>query len=98
MIVLENLLEKIIGLEGYIVNFRIGNKSPRFRQVIVRFDELPEGVHLDNLIGRVIEVRWKNKVFRGRIYRKHGKKALRAIFDKGLPGQVLGNSKVVIVK
>lgn len=88
----------LIGLKGSIVNFRIGNRNPRHRQVILRFDDLPEGVKPDNLIGRVVEVRWKNKVFKGRIYKKHGKKFVRAIFDKGLPGNVLWESEVVIVK
>lgn len=96
--VTDKIEDLVIGLEGSVVNFRIGNKSPRMRQVIIRFDNLPAGLKLDNLIGRVVEIRWKNKVFRGRIYRLHGKKAVRAIFEKGLPGQILGNSKVVIVK
>ncbi|MHA1589365.1 MAG: 50S ribosomal protein L35ae [Candidatus Njordarchaeales archaeon] len=89
---------KVIGLEGVIVNFRIGNKSPRWRQIIVRFDNLPPGIKPDNLIGRIVEIRWKNKVFKGRIYKKHGRKGLRVVLQKGLPGQALGNAKVVIVK
>jgi len=94
---IEELKKRVVGLEGSVVNFRIGNKSPRLRQVIIRFDNLPEGLKPDNLIGHTVEIRWKNKVFRGRIYKTHGKKAVRAIFNKGLPGQILGNSKVVIV-
>jgi len=95
----KRIENKLIGLEGVIVNFRIGNKSPRFRQVILRFDNLPPGVKPDNLIGHVVEIQWKKKRFRGRIYKKHGKKAVRAIFNKGLPGQVLlGNTKVVVIK
>jgi len=91
-------LNEIIGLEGVIVNFRIGNKNPRIRQLIIRFDDLPPRLKIDNLIGRTIEVVWKSKKFRGRIYRRHGKNAVRAIFKKGLPGQVLGSSRVYIVK
>jgi len=94
----NGLEANIIGLEGTIVNFRIGNKSPRWRQIIVRFDNLPPSIKPDNLIGRIVEIRWKNKVFRGKIYRKHGRKAVRVLLSKGLPGQVLGNAKVVIVK
>ncbi len=89
---------EIIGLEGTVVNFRIGNKSPRIRQLIIRFDNLPTGLKIDNLIGRVVEIVWKNKRFRGRIYKTHGKNAVRAIFRKGLPGQILGNSRAYIVK
>ena len=88
----------LIGLKGTIINFRIGRDNPRFRQLIIAFEKLPEGVKPDNLIGRVVEVRWKGKIFRGRIYKKHGKKHVRAIFDKGLPGNVLGEAEVVIIK
>ena len=90
--------ENLVGLKGTVVNFRIGNKNPRFRQLILKFENLPEGVKPDNLIGRHVEVRWKNKTFRGRIYKRHGKKYVRAIFSKGLPGNVLGESEVVIIK
>lgn len=94
----EEWKEKIIGLEGVVVNFRLGNKTINQRQVILRFDNLPEGLKVDNLIGCVVEIRWRNKTFKGRIYKKHGINAVRAIFKKGLPGQILGNSKAVIIK
>ncbi|MGQ4892722.1 MAG: 50S ribosomal protein L35ae [Candidatus Njordarchaeia archaeon] len=93
-----NVAEKVIGLKGTVVNFRIGNKNPRFRQLILKFENLPEGIKPDNLIGRQVEVKWKNKTFKGRIYKKHGKKYVRAIFDKGLPGNILGESEVTIIK
>lgn len=95
-----NISDRIIGLRGYIVNFRIGSKgrNPRWRQLIVRFD-LPEGLKPDNLIGRTVELRWKNKVFRGKIYRKHGKNCVRVFFETPPPGQVLlGNYDLKIVK
>jgi len=92
--------EKIIGLRGVVVNFRIGSKgrNPRWRQLILRFD-LPEGIKPSDLIGRVVEIRWKNKVFRGKIYRTHGKHAVRAFFKTPPPGQILlGNYELIIVK
>ena len=77
-------------IKGVIVNFRIGSKgrNPRWRQVILRFD-LPENMKRDMLIGKTVIIRWRDKIFRGRIYRKHGKYAVRALFKKPLPGQVL---------
>lgn len=89
--------DKLIGLKGIVVNFRIGRANQRHRQLILKFENLPEGVKPDNLIGRKVVVRWKNKEFKGRIYRKHGREGVRAIFDKGLPGQILGDSEVEIV-
>ena len=94
---LKEIKEKVIGLEGRIVNFRIGNKNPRWRQIIVVFPNLPPGIKPDNLIGRKVEIIWKNKVFKGKIYRKHGNKAVRVMVKKGLPGQVLGEAIVRIV-
>ncbi len=96
----EGNINKIIGLKGVVVNFRIGSKgrNPRWRQLILRFD-LPEGVKPDDLIGRVVEIRWRDKTFRGRIYRRHGKNAVRAFFKTPPPGQILlGNYELVIVK
>lgn len=93
-------LERIIGLKGVVVNFRIGSKgrNPRWRQLILKF-ELPEGVKPDDLIGRVVEIRWRNKTFRGKIYRKHGKNAVRAFFKVPPPGQILlGGYELVIVQ
>ena len=94
----NQIAEKVIGLKGVVVNFRIGNRNQRNRQLILKFEDLPEGVKPDNLIGRTVVVRWKNKEFKGRIYKRHGKRFVRAIFPKGLPGQVVGNSEVEIVK
>ncbi len=96
---MDDQSDQIIGLRGVIVNYRIGSKgrNPRWRQLILRFD-LPENVRPDDLIGRIVEIRWRDKVFKGRIYRKHGKHAVRAFFKKPPPSQILlGNYEVVIV-
>ncbi len=89
---------KIRDIKGVIVNYRIGSKgrNPRWRQVILRFD-LPEGMKVDALIGKEVEVHWRGKIFRGKIYRKHGKYAVRALFKKALPGQILlGGYKIIL--
>lgn len=96
----EEIKKMLIGLRGYIVNIRTGMDNPRYRQVILWFPHIPPPLKPDNLIGRIVEIRWKGKVFRGRIYRKHGKRHVRAMLEKGLPGQVLvetHNVEVVIV-
>ena len=93
---MEGKHEKI---KGSIVNFRIGSKgrNPRWRQVILRF-ELPPNMKPDMLIGKTVVVKWRNKIFKGKIYRKHGKYAVRALFKKALPGQVLlGGYQIEII-
>ena len=94
----EEIKSKVIGLKGVVVHFRIGNKNQRHRQVILKFENLPEGIKPDNLIGRTVVIRWRDKEFKGRIYKRHGKNHVRAIFPKGLPGQILGNSEVEIIR
>jgi len=94
----EEIKKLVIGLRGYIINLRIGMDNPRYRQIILWFPDLPEPLKPDNLIGRIVKIRWKNKVFKGRIYRKHGKKYVRAMLEKPIPGQVLVETHNVIVE
>jgi len=93
----QDIKSKIIGLEGKIINFRIGNDNPRWRQIIVAF-ELPPHVKPDNLIGYNVEILWRDKKFKGKIYKTHGKKCVRVFLKKALPGQVLGDAVVRIVE
>ncbi len=93
----SEIKEKLQGMEGHIVNFRVGNRNPRFDQLILDFD-LPDSVNPDDLIGLQVTVGWKAKEFHGKIYRKHGKSHVRARFRKPLPGQVVvpGEASVTI--
>ncbi|MCR8433200.1 MAG: 50S ribosomal protein L35ae [Crenarchaeota archaeon] len=86
-------------IKGVIVNYRIGSKgrNTRWRQVIIKFD-LPSNIKIDELIGKKVEVHWRGKVFKGKLYRKHGKYSLRALFEKSLPGQVLLGQYDIVVK
>lgn len=85
----KEVKEQVTGLEGNIVNFRIGNSNPRYDQLILDFTELPDGIKIDNLIGLDITLEWRDTEFKGRIYTKHGNSHVRARFQKPLPGQVV---------
>lgn len=94
----EELKEKLVNERGRIIHFRVGSSNPRNRQLILEFPDLPDDVNPDDLIGFDVQVKWKQKEFKGRIYRKHGKSNVRARFKKPLPGQVVipGEAEVII--
>ena len=78
-------------VQGLIVNYRIGLKTQKPKECILRFAYVSSASQAGRLIGR--KVAWKigkNKIV-GKIVALHGKKGLvRATFRKGVPGQALG--------
>lgn len=87
-------------MQATIVNFRRG----RHRQTTNHFILLVKGIDSKEKASKLIgkEVSWKNPIgknkveINGKIASTHGNKgALRAIFERGLPGQAL-STKVEI--
>jgi len=78
-------------VQGIIVNYRVGPKTQRPKECIIRFAHVTSGSEASRLIGR--KIAWKggkNKIV-GKIVALHGKKGLvTARFRKGVPGQALG--------
>ena len=73
-------------MEGIIVNFRGSKRTKKFNHLIINVNQIK------GLIDK--EVVWKSekgKEIKGKIVKEHGKHAVRAIFERGLPGQALGN-------
>jgi len=82
---------------GIIVNYRVGPKTQRSKECIIRFPHVTSVSEASRLIGR--KVAWKNGETRivGKIVDLHGKKGLvRARFRRGLPGQALGTTVELI--
>lgn len=77
--------------QGVVVNYRVGPKTQRPRECILRFANVKTSDEASRLIGR--KVAWpvgKRKIV-GKIVALHGRKGLvRARFRRGLPGQALG--------
>ncbi len=97
-----NRLEKelVVGKEGIIQNYRLGNRNQKGNCVLVKIDGIDSNKKASRIIGRIVE--WVNpksgKAIRGKIVRTHGNKGIvRTRFKKGLPGQALG-TKIKIVK
>ncbi len=74
-------------MKGIIVNFRGSHKTKYSNHIIIQV-----GKEAENVVGKTIV--WKSpagKEIKGKVTNIHGQKgAVRAIFEKGLPGQCLG--------
>lgn len=80
-------------MKGTIVNFRRGRKTQKTSHIIVHLNELDSREKAAKLVGK--SVVWKSpagKEIKGKVASAHGNKgALRVIFEKGMPGQSVGN-------
>jgi len=76
-------------MEGIIINFRGSQKQKHNYHMIIQLSNKSEA---EKAVGK--EVSWKSpagKVLKGKVSAIHGRNgAVRAIFEKGLPGQSLG--------
>jgi len=85
-------------MNAVIVNYRRGRHTIYSNQFIVRVQGVEEKESAGKLVGR--KVVWRTpggKKIVGRIASTHGNKgALRAVMEKGLPGQALGTQLEVI--
>ena len=82
-------------MEGVIINFRRGRKTVHHYQMIISV-EGKTTQELKELIGKKVVYNTGTKKIEGVITSLHGKKALRARFNTGMPGQAIGR-KVFIV-
>lgn len=77
-------------MKGIVVQFRRSKKRINEKHFILDFG-MKDKEEASKLKGKIVE--WKStagKVIRGKIAASHGTKGLvRAIFDKGLPGQAV---------
>ncbi len=84
-------------MEGVIKNFKRGRKTQTTNQMIVYINEVKSKEDASKLVGK--KVSWKSpadKEIKGEIRSAHGNKgAVRVLFEKGMPGQAIGD-KVVI--
>lgn len=79
-------------MEARIIQFRRGRHTIHERQFILDVDA-KDKKEAEKFIGK--EVEWKSpgeKIIKGKISSLHGSKGrVRAIFERGLPGQALTN-------
>ena len=78
-------------IKGKVIQFRRGRHTVHEKHFLIEF----EGVKTREEAGKLVkkEVEWKSpagKIIKGKISSAHGNKGVvRAIFEKGLPGQAV---------
>lgn len=76
---------------GKIVQFRRGRKTIHERHYLIEVENIKNRKDAGKFVGK--EVQWKSpagKIIKGKISSAHGNKGVvRAIFEKGLPGQAI---------
>ncbi len=78
-----------------VIQFRRGRKTYKPKHFLIEIPSTDSRQKAEKFIGK--EVEWKSpgkqeKIIKGKISSPHGNKGLvRAIFEKGLPGQSIGD-------
>ncbi len=85
-------------MEGVIINFRGSHKTQYDNQMIIKIESINSKEEAQKLVQKkVVWITSSGKEITGVIKKEHGNKgAVRATFEKGLPGQSLG-TKVKVV-
>lgn len=76
---------------GKVIQFRRGRKTIHERHFLIELDGVSSKKEAEKFAGKNVE--WKSpagKIIKGKIAASHGTKGVvRAIFEKGLPGQAI---------
>ncbi len=85
-------------MKGLIINFRMGRHTKYNNHMILKVDGVSSREAARKLLNKVVKwVSPAGKEIKGKIANVHGNKgALRVIFEKGMPGQSIGNNVEVI--
>jgi large subunit ribosomal protein L35Ae len=74
-----------------VIQFRRGRKTFKPRHFLIEIPKVENRKDAEKFVGK--EVKWKSpagKIIKGKISSAHGNKGIvRAIFEKGLPGQAV---------
>lgn len=80
-------------MEGIIVNYKRGRKTQTTNQMIIIVPDV-DRAKAESLVGKevVYSIEGKNKTqIKGEIRSTHGNKgAMRVLFERGMPGQAIG--------
>lgn len=84
-------------INGKVVQFRRGRKTIHERHFLIEVDGVSTREDAKKFVGKDVE--WKSpagKIIKGKISSAHGNKGvIRAIFEKGLPGQAVTTEVVI---
>ena len=78
-------------MKGKVIQFRRGRHTVHEKHFLIEVEGVSSRKDAEKLVGK--EVEWKSpagKLIKGKISSAHGNKGVvRAIFEKGLPGQAV---------
>ena len=78
-------------IKGKVIQFRRGRHTVHEKHFLIEIDGTQNRKEAEKFVGK--EVEWKSpagKIIQGKISSAHGNKGVvRAIFEKGLPGQAI---------
>jgi large subunit ribosomal protein L35Ae len=81
-------------MKGRIIQFRRGRHTIHERHFLIELEGVSSRKDAEKFAGKIVE--WKSpggKIIKGKIASSHGTKGIvRAIFEKGLPGQAITES------
>ena len=79
-------------MEGLINNFRQGRHTQKCNHIIITIEKVDKREQAEKLVGKKVTFKTQTgKEIKGEIRSAHGNSgAVRAIFEKGLPGQAVG--------
>ncbi len=84
-------------MEAVIANFRRGRTTQKDNHMILESSGVDSREKAEKVVGK--NVVWKSpagKEIKGRIAAAHGNRgAVRAVFEKGMPGQSIGTKAVI---
>ena len=82
---------------GKVIQFRRGRKTIHERHFLIEVEGCKNRKDAEKFVGKDVE--WKSsagKIIRGKISSAHGNKGVvRAIFEKGLPGQAVTTEVII---
>lgn len=78
-------------VKGKVIQFRRGRHTIHERHFLIEIDGIKTRKDAEKFVGKIVE--WKSpaeKIILGKVSSAHGNKGVvRAIFEKGLPGQAI---------
>lgn len=79
-------------VKAKVIQFRRGRKTVHERHFLIEIEDVKDRESAGKFVGKAVE--WKSpagKIIKGEIRSAHGNNGIvRAIFEKGLPGQSVG--------
>lgn len=83
-------------MKGVVISYRRGRHTQRNNQMLIRVDGVDTKEKAVKLIGKKVVWKSRKAVINGKVSGVHGSKGVvRAVFEKGMPGQSLAKEVTI---